>query len=225
MSAQRSQPTTPGAHHPVKPPCPMRNVSEFAVADTPGTAWPEYAGTQSYFQARFAPIDTHDQPPQRHPQGRSQPQTPSQTPNHSQNQQQHQQQGGSNERGMPTALARGVVHGSGPTTATEQQATRYLTPQEAASEPTTTKQNENVDAGAGQMEMYPEGKVADAVQGTTQRRRQRRESMSVGVSGQGVMGMGPGGGGKGGRGASPAGLHGRGRGEVTLEKGEADLER
>jgi hypothetical protein len=209
----------------------MRNLSEFAVADTPGSARPEYAGAQNYFQARFVPIDTHDQPPPR-PQASSGTQTQTQT--HNQTQSRQQQEGG-----IPTALARGVPNGSGPTNAKEREATRYVVPGEG--QPGTTKQNENVDAGAGQMEMYPEGKVADAVEGNRRQeeggqmqpqRRKRRESVSVGVSGgmagmAGRMEMGIGPGGNAGRGASPAGqgLHGRGRGEVTLEKGEADLER
>jgi hypothetical protein len=209
----------------------MRNLSEFAVADTPGTAWPEYAGAQNYFQARFVPIDTHDQPPPR-PQVSSRTQT--QTPNHkSQQQKQHkkqQQQQQQHEAGVPTALAR---NGSGPTNATEQQATRYVVPGEGERQP-GAKQTENVDAGGpGQMEMYPESRVADAVERNRQhqeeggqmqpQRRKRRESVSVGVSG-GMAGMVAG---NAGRGPSPVGrgLHGRGRGEVTLEKGEADLER
>jgi hypothetical protein len=115
-------------------------------------------------------------------------------------------------------LERGVRGGSGPVNDTERRETRYVNPGEV---PEGTKQNENVDAEA-QMEMYPEGKVADAVerkrgmqtqpqpQPQPQPQRARRGSVNVSAA----MGSSP-----------PGGLHGRGRGEVTLEAGEADLER
>ncbi|KAK4043852.1 hypothetical protein C8A01DRAFT_31952 [Parachaetomium inaequale] len=194
-------PTQP--HHPVKP-SPMRNLSEYAVADTPGTAGPEFVGAGDYLQARFAPISPLAVAGGAH------------TDPHGTGHQTHQ--GGSapdpKERGMPTALERGVRGGSGPVNDAERWGTRYVNPGEV---PRGTKQNENVEAEA-QMEMYPEGKVADAVerkrgmQTQTQTHRARRGS--VNVSAAAVRGRSP-----------PGGLHGRGRGEVTLEAGEADLER
>ncbi|KAG7290164.1 hypothetical protein NEMBOFW57_000162 [Staphylotrichum longicolle] len=203
-----SQPPTPGSRassYRSTKPHPMRNLSEFAVADTPGTAGPEYAGGD-YLDCRLAPID-------------------SQTPGHAQHH--HGEAAGEasasggedqqkNQGGVPTALERGV-RSTGPVDDTERSATRYLSPggSEQQQEKGEVKQNENVDAEA-QMETYAEGKVADAVEGTQrQQQQQRRRGGSMSISAGG------------GEGGSPAGqgLHGRGRGEVTLAKGEADLER
>ncbi|KAL2170586.1 hypothetical protein VTG60DRAFT_4599 [Thermothelomyces hinnuleus] len=201
---------------PVKPSA-VRYLFEFAVADTPGTSGPEYADGGDYLQARFA---------QTHPQQQQNPQPPPALHGQFRGPQQPA------EGGMPSALGRGVPGGSGPVDEAEGRETRYLSRggggEERGIEGGARRENENVDAGEGQMEMYAEGKVADAVQrkaGTQAEavaaapapswQRARRESMSVG---------GPGAEGADRRGSLP-GLHGRGRGEVTLEVGEADLER
>lgn len=183
----------------------MRNLSEFAVADTPGTAGPDYAGGD-YLDCRFAPIDSQTPGHAQHHHGEAAGEASA-----SGGEDQHK-----NEGGVPTALERGV-RSTGPVDDTERSATRYLSPggSEQQQEKGEVKQNENVDAEA-QMETYAEGKVADAVEGTQrQQQQQRRRGGSMSISAGG------------GRGGSPAGqgLHGRGRGEVTLAKGEADLER
>lgn len=173
---------------PIKP-NPMRNLSEFAVADTPGTSGPahEHVGGD-YLTSRFVPTESAAASP--HPPHQRRRETHAGEEN----------QGG----GMPTALGRGVPGGSGPVDDTERKATRYVDLEEAEREGVADRQNENVDADA-QMEMYAEGKVAHAVKGA---RRRAAEAQHA-------------------RGESPAGggLHGRGRGEVTLQANEAGLER
>ncbi|KAH6627539.1 hypothetical protein F5144DRAFT_576145 [Chaetomium tenue] len=73
---------------------------------------------------------------------------------------------------------------------------------------------EGKGAGAGV------GGVGGSMEGGTVRARARRGSMSVGGDGGGSGVVRPGM-----RRESPGGFHGRGRGEVTLGAGEADLER
>ncbi|KAL2158185.1 hypothetical protein VTH06DRAFT_4753 [Thermothelomyces fergusii] len=186
---------------PVKPSA-IRYLSEFAVADTPDASGPEDADNGGdYLQAQ-----QRQYPRQRQP-ARDLLWVPHQPPP---------------EGGMPSALGRGIGGGSGPADEAERRETRYVSRcsvggvEERGTEGEPRRQNENVDAGEGQMEMYAEGKAADAVRrnaGT--RARAGRGNMSVG--GPDVESTD-------GRGSLP-GLHGRGRGEVTLEAGEADRER
>ncbi|KAL2195429.1 hypothetical protein P885DRAFT_79368 [Corynascus similis CBS 632.67] len=191
-------------------PSPVRYLSEFAVADTPGTAGAEYAngGGGDYLQCRFVPINSQQQ---------------QQSSGHHRQSQNHQE----GEGGMPSALGRGVRGGSGPVDERERRETRYSYDDDSNQAAIFKRENDNVDAGEGQMAMYAEGEVADAVErkaGTRQPkppRRARRESLSVGsdysIGSDGQDGADR-------RGSLP-GLHGRGRGEVTLGVGEADLER
>src|SRR4051812_1653759 len=92
----------PEACHPAKP-SPMRNLSEFAVADTPGTSGPEYAGSGDYLQSRFAPSSPqyppHPQQHHQHPESQSQSQGDGQGQNQDQAPQEKESGGG----GMPSA--------------------------------------------------------------------------------------------------------------------------
>ncbi|KAK4119633.1 hypothetical protein N657DRAFT_649950 [Parathielavia appendiculata] len=196
-------PNKPEAH-PASKPNPIRNLSEFAVADTPGTSGPEYAAAGDYLQARFAPMSP---PSQQQQSAQNQNQT---------NQTQHcsasaeEQEGG----GMPTALERGVRGGSGPVDDTERRATRYVSvgQQDVDGDgETIPKQNENVDADGRMGDVpYAEGKVANAVE-----QKHGTQRVSGSSSSPGFLHGGP----------EFQRLHGRGRGEVSLDAGEADLER
>ncbi|KAL2155772.1 hypothetical protein VTH82DRAFT_514 [Thermothelomyces myriococcoides] len=200
-------------NQPIKPSA-VRYLSEFAVSDTPETSGSEFTEGDDYLQARFAP--TH---PLRHQQQCSHQQPPP-------------------EGGMPSALGRGVPGGSGPVDEAERRETHYISSGSDSGDSEERdnnnnnnnntegggprrrrrrrrRQNENVDAGEGQMEMYAEGKVAEAV-----RRKAGTQVPSSWKSTSGPPGVEGGN-----RRKNMVGLHGRGRGEVRLEVGEADLER
>ncbi|KAK4097471.1 hypothetical protein N658DRAFT_548481 [Parathielavia hyrcaniae] len=185
------KPTKPEAHPAIKP-SPIRNLSEFAVADTPGTSGPEHAAAGDYLQARFAPMSP-----------------PAQQQQHHQNQNQNRTnqtlrrgtstEGGEGddreESGMPSSLEQGIRGGSGPVDDTERRATRY----------DGRKQNENMNVDAdGRMGDVPygEGRVADAVERKPGTQRQSGLSSSA-LGGGGGSGQQP----------DFQRLHGRGRGE------------
>ncbi|KAK4107697.1 hypothetical protein N656DRAFT_802455 [Canariomyces notabilis] len=109
------------------------------------------------------------------------------------------------EGGMPSALGHGV-RGGEPTTERERQATGYAV---AGNESGQVRQNDSVDADQ-QLETFAEGDVARAVaKKSGAQRYQYNDENDTSQSGDLQL----------------ESLHGRGRGEVSLEANEADLER
>ncbi|KAL2182067.1 uncharacterized protein P884DRAFT_326656 [Thermothelomyces heterothallicus CBS 202.75] len=146
---------------PVKPSA-VRHLSEFAVADTPGTSGPEYADGGDYLQARFAP--THSQQ-QQHPQPLP--------PSHGQFRGPQQPA----EGGMPSALGRGG--GRGEERGIEGGARRKNENVDAG-EGQMEMCAEGRVADAVQRKT---GTQAEAAVAAPSWQRARRESMSVGGSG------------------------------------------
>ena len=181
----------------------MRNLSEFAVADTPGTAGPEYAAAAAggdYLQCRFVPISSSSPvpaaSPAASPAAAAAAVSVSQAPPRG-------------LRGTQGLLGTVVGGGGGGGGDAEGDGDAGV----------------DVRRGMG-VRRDAEGKGAGAaggggVESGTLRARARRGSMSVGGDSGGGLGVVR----PGMRGPSPGGFHGRGRGEVTLGAGEADLER
>jgi hypothetical protein len=113
-----------------------------------------------------------------------------------------------NEGGMPSALGHGV-RGGEPTTERERQATGYAVAGDGSGAG-QVKQSDSVDADE-QLETFAEGDVARAVakKAGTQRYQYQNDENDTSQSGDLQL----------------ESLHGRGRGEVSLEANEADLER
>ena len=178
----------------------MRNLSEFAVADTPGTAGPEYAAAGDYLQCRFVPISSPVPTPP----------AASVSASASRGLQGLQGLQGSGGGGGGAGSGRGGVQtvGGGGDEDADGDAD--------AGGDTRREMGVRRDAEGKGVGMVEGG----GTEGGTLRARARRGSMSVGGDGGG-----PGAVRSGARGASPGGFHGRGRGEVTLGAGEADLER
>ncbi|KAK3296360.1 uncharacterized protein B0H64DRAFT_475177 [Chaetomium fimeti] len=186
-------------------PSPMRNLSEFAVADTPGTAGPEYPAATDYLQSRFVPVSAS--PLQR---------------GDSRNSDSDADVGADVDvDGGRVRLLSDGGGGGGDGDGWEGDGDGDVD----AGVDMQREMGMGMGMGEGS-EGKGGGEVDGGVEGGTRRVRVRRGSMSV-VGGDG------GGGGGGGLGVgrvavrrvSPGGFHGRGRGEVTLGSGEADLER
>lgn len=180
-NANQIPPKMPSAP-PIKP-NPMRNLSEFAVADTPGTSGPDFTGAD-YLTARA------------NPRLNSQSQSQAQGRCHSP---------GYDEGSVSTALGQGVV----PSSRRQRRGTMTVADFESQGGE-QQNENENVEA-QGKMATFGEGEVAHAMEGARRGRGDGFGRHGASGEGRGVS-----------QGLSP---HGRGRGEVTLEVGEADLER
>jgi hypothetical protein len=185
--------------YPSTKPNPMRHLSEYAVADTPGTCTP---GVQRADYFRHDSMHCESAAP---PSDNNNNNNSSSTTTFGPNTTQSSSSEGKDEGGVPSALERGV-RGSGPTNERERQETRYVDVDEKR-RGAMEEQNDNVDAD-GKMAVYSEGQVADAVE-----RSKRGDNGGSGCGG-GVSGS-----------LTSSGLHGRARGEVTLDASEADLER
>ncbi|KAK4239588.1 hypothetical protein C8A03DRAFT_32349 [Achaetomium macrosporum] len=151
--------------YPSTKPNPMRNLSEYAVADTPGTCTP---GPQraDYFRddslhCESAPAPSDDPDTNRHLPTTFGPETT--------------QSSQGREGGMPTALERGA-RGSGPVNEKERRETRYVDVEQGEQRGAVDEHNDNVDA-EGKMAVYAEGEVAHAVE------RSQRRGGSEGLSG------------------------------------------
>ncbi|SPQ26202.1 5bf9e24b-d824-4808-8298-0023527227de [Thermothielavioides terrestris] len=225
--------------YPSTKPSPMRHLSEFAVADSPGASGPEqdYAADDDdyddyYLDSRFVSAHVNAAAAAAAPAagygggGGPEPRIARPEGEVESGRARHAEEGaeagwrpgglplgGGNERagasasrggegggGMPGAVERGVRGGG-------------TVVHEAAEQPAAERRATNVDAQGKMAPTYPEGQVAHAVEGA------RRDAERARAQAQAQ------GGGSSGAGGCPGCMHGRGRGEVTLQANEAGLER